>query len=169
MFSMRSLSSICGIATALIALSATARSAVAQENTATLTCQAIGWGNGPPEPLGDREGHGISIDEYSCRVETGPMSGGVSRGTIIWEWDGTNAVELSEIGVIRKPGATFVYRGTEGKVALTMADGKVTGFTADLKGQPLLATGGAASLAGKPYTLTSKSTGPSTWRVEVKW
>lgn len=166
---MRSLPSICGIATALIALSATAPSAVAQENTATLTCQAIGWGNGPPEPLGDREGHGISVGEYSCRVDSGPMSGGVSTGTIIWEWDGTNAVLLSESGVIRKPGSTLVYRGTEGKLALTMADGKVTGFTASLKGQQQLATGSAASLAGKPYTLTSKSTGPSQWTVEVKW
>jgi hypothetical protein len=166
---MRSLPSICGIATALIALPATAPSAVAQENTATLTCQAIGRGEGPPEPIGDREGHGISVDEYGCRVESGPMSGGVSTGTIIWEWDGTNAVLLSEIGVIRKPGATFVYRGTEGKLALTMVDGKVTGATASLKGQPLLATGSAASLAGKPYTLTTKSTGPRQWTVEVKW
>ena len=69
---MRSLSSICGIATALIALSATPPSAVAQENTAMLNCQAVGWGNGLPEPLGDREGHGISIDQYSCRVDFGP-------------------------------------------------------------------------------------------------
>jgi hypothetical protein len=169
MFSMRSLSSICGIATALIALSATAPSAVAQENTAMLNCQAVGWGNGLPEPLGDREGHGISIDQYSCRVDSGPMSGGVSRGMIIWEWDGTNAVELSESGVIRKPGSTLVYRGTEGTLALTMADGKVTGATASLKGEQLLGTGSAASLAGKPYTATSKSTSPSQWTVEVKW
>jgi hypothetical protein len=166
---MRSLPSICGIATALIALSATAPSAVAQENTDTLTCQAIGWGNGPSEPLGDREGHGISVGEYSCRVDSGPMSGGVSTGTSIWEWDGTNAVLLSDSGVIRKPGSTLVYRSTEGKLALTMADGKVTGFTASLKGQQQLATGSAASLAGKPFTLTSKSTGPSQWTVEVKW
>lgn len=166
---MRSLPSICGIATALIALSATAPSAVAQENTATLTCQGVGWDSGPPEPLGDREGHGITIGQYSCRVNSGPMSGGVSTGTIIWEWDGTNAVELSESGVIRKPGSTLVYRGTEGKLALTMADGKVTGFTASLKGQQQLGTGSAASMAGKPFTVTSKSTGPSQFTVEVKW
>lgn len=166
---MRSLPSICGIATALIALSATTPSAVAQENTAILTCQGIGRDNGPPEPLGDREGHGITVGEYSCRVNSGPQSGGVSTGTIIWEWDGTNAVELSESGVIRKPGSTLVYRGTEGKLALTMADGKVTGFTASLKGQQQLATGSAASLAGKPYTATVTSTGPSQWAVEIKW
>ena len=77
------------------------------------------------------------------------MSGGVSTGKIIWEWDGTNAVLLSDSGVIRKPGSTLVYFGTEGKLALTMADGKVTGATAALKGQQQLATGSAASLAGK--------------------
>ena len=166
---MRSLPSVCGIGTAVIALSATAPSAVAQENTATATCQAIGWGNGPPEPLGDREGHGISVGQYSCRVDSGPMSGGVLTGTIIWEWDGTNAVLLSESGVVRKPGSTLVYRGTEGKLALTMAEGKVTGFTASLKGQNQLATGSAASMAGKPYTLTAKPTGPGQWTVEQKW
>ncbi len=165
---MRSLPSIYGIATVLIALSATAPSAVAQENTAALTCQSIGR-EGPPEPLGDREGHGISIDEYSCRVGSGPMSGGVSTGTIIWEWDGTNAVLLSDSGIIRKPGSTMVYRSTEGTLALTLADGKVTGFTASEKGLQQLATGGAASLAGKPFTATSKPTGPSQWTVEVKW
>src|SRR5271166_6822065 len=164
---MRSLPSICGVATAVIALSATAPSVVAQENTDTLTCQDVGVG--PPEPLGDRKDHGISVGEYSCRVDSGPMSGGVSTGTDILEWDGTNAVLLSDSGVIRKPGSTLVYRGTEGKLALTMADGKVTGLTASLKGQQQLATGSAASLAGKPYTLTSKSTGPSQWTVETKW
>ena len=60
-------------------------------------------------------------------------------------------------GVIRKPGSTLVYRGTEGTLALTMAEGKVTGATASLKGEQLLGTGSAASLAGKPYTATSKS------------
>jgi hypothetical protein len=159
---------VSGIGTA-IAFAAFAPSALAQENTATLTCQDLGWDNGPPEPLGDREGHWITVGEYSCRVNSGPQSGGVSTGTIIWEWDGTNAVELSESGVIRKPGSTLVYRGTEGKLALTMADGKVTGATASLKGQQLVGTGSAASLAGKPYTATSKSTGPSQFTVEVKW
>jgi hypothetical protein len=33
-------------------------------------------------------------------------------------------------GVIRKPDATAVYQEKEGKIALTMADGKVTGWAA---------------------------------------
>jgi len=160
---MRILPNVCGVATAIIALSAMAPSAVAQ---GMYNCQDIGWGGGPPEPLGDREGHGIAVNQYSCRIDSGPMSGGVATGTVIWEWDGPNAVERSNIGVARKPGATVVYQGTGGNLALTMADGKVTGVTASGKGVNLIATGSAASLAGKPYAWTLKPTGPMTWTAD---
>jgi hypothetical protein len=76
------------------------------------------------------------------------MSGGVATGTDIWKWDGTNAVEISASGVERKPGATLVYRGTEGKLSLTITGGKVTGWTGSGKGVDSIATGSAASLAG---------------------
>jgi hypothetical protein len=163
---MRILLNICGIATATIALSATAPNAVAQEITATFTCQ--GLGSGAPEPLGDREGHTIVVGEYSCRADSGPMSGAVGTGTNIWEWDGPNAVERSDSGVLRKPGATVVWQGTEGKLALTMTDGKVTGWTGSGKGVNVIATGSAASSAGKPYAWTAKSTGPGTFTIEGK-
>jgi hypothetical protein len=74
----------------------------------------------------------------------------------------------SNSGVARKPGATVVYVGPEGKLALTMTDGKVTGFTGSGKGVYVLATGSAASLAGKPYTWTAKSTGPMQFTAEDK-
>jgi len=153
-------------ATAMVALSAAAPTAVAQENTFTLSCQAVGGGGS--EPLGDRDCHSISVNLDSCRAETGPMSGGVLTGSSIWEWDGTNAVVLAHNGVVRKPGFTVVYQHTEGKLALTIADGKVTGWTASGKGHWPLATGSAASLAGKSYTWTAKSTGPTLYTVEVK-
>jgi hypothetical protein len=164
---MRSLPSICGVATAVIALSATAPSAVAQENTFTNTCQIVG-GAPSPEPLGDREGHSISSEVDSCHVDSGPLSGGVLSGTAIWEWNGTNAVMLSGSGVIRKPGATAVYQNIEGKLALTITDGKVTGSTASGRGAILMATGSAASLAGKSYTWTAKSTSPVQFTIEGK-
>ncbi|MGO9423507.1 hypothetical protein [Roseiarcus sp.] len=166
MVKLNSLRDICGIATAVIALSTTAPSAVAQEMTFTFTCQAVG--GGAPEPLGDREGHTIQVGEYSCRIDSGPMSGGVTTGRNIWEWDGPNAVMRSDSGVARNAGSTLVWQGTEGKLALTMADGKVTGWTGSGKGANLIATGAAASLAGKPYTWTAKSTGPATWTIESK-
>ena len=44
-------------------------SASAQE-VAISNCQ--NFGGGPPEPLGDREGHSIQISQVSCRVEQAP-------------------------------------------------------------------------------------------------
>jgi hypothetical protein len=70
-------------------------------------------------------------------------------GAGIWEWDGPNAVMRSNSGVIRAPGATVVWVGTEGKLELTMTDGKVTGVTGSGKNTQLIATGSAASMAGK--------------------
>jgi hypothetical protein len=96
------------------------------------------------------------------------MSGGVWTGSIIWEWDKTNAVMVSGNGVIRKRGATAVYQEKEGKIALTMSDGKVTGFAASGAGSWVMGTGSAASLAGKTYTLAAKPIGPEQFTVEIK-
>ena len=90
-------------------------------------------------------------------------------GSAIWEWNGTEAVMLSNSGVLRTPDGTMVYRDSDGKLALTMADGKVTGFTASGKGQAMLATGSAASLGGKTTNWTAISTGPGQFAVEDKW
>jgi hypothetical protein len=155
-----------GIGTA-IAFAAFVPNAVAQENTITGTCQAVG-ANGAPEPLGDREGHGVSVGQISCHIDSGLMKDGIVTGTYIWEWDGPNATLISEHGVVRKPGATVVYVETQGKLALTMADGKVTGWTASARGTNVVATGSAASLAGKSYTTTSKPTGSGQFTFEGK-
>jgi hypothetical protein len=96
------------------------------------------------------------------------MKDGILTGTYIWEWDGPNATLVSEHGVIRKPGATLVYVESHGKLALTMADGKVTGWTASARGTNVLATGSAASIAGKSYTTTAKPSGPGQFTFEAK-
>ena len=163
---MRHFSNVCGIAAAAIALAVVMPSAVAQESTSTYTCQTVG--TAPPEPLGDREGHAISVSQSSCRAESGPLAGGVYTGTVIWEWDKTNAVVVSGTNVIRKPGGTAVTQVTEGKMAQTVADGKVTGWTASGRSTTLLATGSAASLAGKSFIWTAKSTGPGQFTQGVK-
>ena len=87
-----------GIGTA-IAFAAFAPDAAAQQITATGTCQAVG-ANGAPEPLGDREGHGISIVQVSCHVDSGPMKDGILTGSDILEWDGPNAVLVSSTGIV---------------------------------------------------------------------
>ena len=161
---MYSLLNVRGAAIAAIALSTTAPSAFAQGNTFTYTCELVGVS--APEPLGDREGHAISVAEPSCRVDTGPMKGGVLTGTVIYEWNGPNAVLLAGSGVIRKPGSTVVYQLTEEKFTSTITDGKVTGFTVSGQGIIKLATGDAAGLAGKLSPYTVKSAGPGQFTVE---
>ncbi len=131
-----------------------------------LFCHAVG--NSPPEPLGDREGHSISVGEITCRVEGGPGDGGVLTGTTIYEWDKTSGVLLSGVGVTRKPGATSAFQHTEGKIALVVADGKVTGSTGTGRGRYTMATGAAASFAGKTYSYSFRSAGPGQFVVDVK-
>ena len=164
---MRYLLRISSIATA-IAFAAGASSAVAEDDTVRLTCQSVGY-DAPPEPLGDREGHGLTTSFASCRIEAGPMKGGVLTGMDIWEWDKTNAVALASNGIQRKPGATVVYQNTDEKLSLILTDGKVTGWTVSGKGHVIMATGSAASFAGKTYTFTAKPTGPGQFTVESPW
>ena len=150
---------------AAFAFVAFAPSAIAQ-NVRVFTCQNVGGGS--PEPLGDREGHLISVEHSSCRVE-GAYAGGVSTDTTIWEWDGSKAVELSNVGVVRKPGSILAWQGSGGKLTLTMTDGKVTGCSGSGRGVNTLATGDWAKLAGKGYTWTAKCVGPaSQYTVEAK-
>jgi hypothetical protein len=77
----------------------------------------------------------------------------------MWEWNGPKATMLAEHG--RKSGATLAWQGSEGELTLTMAEGKVTGWTASGRGKNLLATGDWASKAGTTYHWTPKSVGPS--------
>ena len=158
---------VCGVATAIMALSAAAPSAVAQENVMTYSCRDIGVGSS--EPLGDREGHSLFVADYSCSVDSGPLSGGVMTGSNVWEFDGPNAVLRSSIDVVRKAGATSVYQESDAKMALTITDDKVTGWTSSGKGTWLVASGSAASLAGKSTTWTAKPTGPKQFTLEEKW
>jgi hypothetical protein len=162
---MRYLLKIAAAAIGSASVAGFASGAVAQEVTYTMTCQDVGAGT--PEALGDREGHTLAIYSGSCRTDSGPLSGAITTGTDIFEWNGPNAVLVTGNGVARKPGATLVYQNTGGKLSLTMTDGKVTGWTASGKGTNLVATGTAASLAGKSYTWTAKPTGPGLSMFEV--
>jgi hypothetical protein len=142
-------------------------SAFAQSgSTARLLCHSIG--NSPAEPLGDRDGHAVAVGQFTCRTEGGSLDGGLLTGVTIWEYDKTNAVSLSGNGLTRKPGAYAAYEQTEGKLALTLSDGKVTGFTGMGRGRYTLATGAAAALTGKSYSFTFRSTGPGQFVVDVK-
>lgn len=161
---MRNFSRTCGVVAAAVFVAA-APSAVAEEATKNI-CQTVGP-PGQPENLGDREGHGIVVVTAACRVKSGPLDGGVLTAQYIWEADKTNGTMIFGGGVVRKAGATVVYQYTEGKWAVTMAEGKVTGITSSGKGRWPVASGSAASLAGKTFTWTSKTTGAGQY--ETVW
>lgn len=129
-------------------------------------CQSVG--TGPQEPLGDRDGHNLSVVAYSCRVEGGPLDGGLVTGNAIYEWDKTNATGLTGNGVVRKPGATAVLQLADFKNTLTLVDGKVTGFLASGQGTYKLATGSASALAGKTFSYTSRPNGWGQFVIDIR-
>jgi hypothetical protein len=133
----------------------------------TYKCYCHNIGTAPQEPLGDREGHSISVSSYSCRVEGGPLDGGVLTGASIFEWDKTNGLGLSGDGVGRKAGAALVYQLSTFKNTLSVADGKVTGFLATGRGTYKLATGGASSLSGRSFTYTARPAGSGQFTIDV--
>lgn len=116
------------------------------------TCQDVGVS--ARETLGDRDGHVIQVGQYSCRNEGGATDGTIMTGMVIWEWDKGSGVMVVGNGLARRPGAIAVYQNSEGKISLTMTDGKVTGVTGTAKGIYKTATGSMASLAGKSFTST---------------
>jgi hypothetical protein len=130
-------------------------------------CQDVGLTT--PEPIGDQDGHVLVVDNFSCRVEGGPMAGGVMTGTVTWDMTKGKGTLISGTGVIRKPGSLVVYKDGDGTLDLTLdAQGHVTGGTANGTATWVFATGDAVPLKGKVMNWTSKGTGPGQFSVEEK-
>lgn len=165
---MRSIGSRQLLALGVAGLVVTCSGAMAQSGlSGRLVCHAVG--GGALEPLGDRDGHAISAGQLTCRVEGGPQDGGVLTGTTIYEWDKGSGVLLSGSGITRKPGAMTAYQHSDGKISLTITDGKVTGSTFTGRGRITMATGAASSLQGKTYSYAGQTTGPGQFTVDVKY
>jgi hypothetical protein len=129
-------------------------------------CQMFGVS--AQEPLGDRDGHAISVSNYTCRIEGGPLDGGVLTGSTINEWDKGSAVGIAGQGVVRKAGSMSVFQLGSFKLSLTMADGKVTGFVGSGQGAYKFTSGAGAVLAGKTFTYDTHSTGSGQFVFEAK-
>jgi hypothetical protein len=147
-----------GAVAAGVAFVGFAPGALADEST-MWNCQNVGQSQ--PEPVGDREGHAIQVASVSCRAESGPLAGGVMTTQDVWEWDGPKAALVSFTGVVRKNGATLVWKSIEGKLLLTTTEGKVTGFTVSGRADTVLAAGAWAPWAGKQMSWTGKPNGPA--------
>lgn len=138
---------IAAAAVATLAASASAQSIPGWK----FTCQAIGVNTA--EPVGDRDGHRISVGPYTCHTEGGSMDGANATGVLTWEWDKDSATLLVGDATFRKPGGVAVFQFNEAKISLVMADGKVTGSTSIAKGVFKHASGGMAPYAGKTVLL----------------
>lgn len=143
-----------------------ASSTVYAQQTYRSSCFNVG--SSTPEPFGDREGHATSLGQIACRIEGGPLEGGVLTGYSAYEWKGLTGDIYNGFGVIRKPGSMTTYTITEGKTTLVVTDGKVSGLVGSGKGKYLVAVGGASSLAGKTFDYALKSTGPGQFYIDVK-
>lgn len=154
---------VLGTVGALMASSAVYSQSLTQKSV----CVSVGSaGSSAMEPLGDREGHSISVSQYACRVEGGVLDGGVLTGNNIFEWNGTNGIFVAGTGVIRKPGSTVSFNVLDGKISPIVTDGKVTGFAGSGRGKYQIAVGPSSPLAGKTYNYTFKFTGPGQFVIE---
>jgi hypothetical protein len=164
---MRNLTPRFASASALVAAAAflaTALPAWAQANSYRLLCTSHGsnWN----EPLGDREGHNLQVADATCGVQGGVMDGAVVTQQVLWEWDKGVATLVSSQSIYRKPGATLVGVGRNGKLNLQTTEGRVTGWTGSGVLTFGLATGSAAALEKKNATWTGRPTGNRTYVLE---
>jgi len=119
------------------------------------------------EPIVDRDGQSLLAAEATCVVQGGPMDGAVETQHNLWHYDKGSGALLSGHAVTRKPGALSATVITQGGLALRMTDGKVSGWNASGTGRMTLATGAAASLAGRSFNWTANPTGPASYVVQV--
>ena len=162
---MTFLSMLVGAVAAAAAMQVAVLDAKAQEDLDAFSCRYV---EAPTaEPIGDEEGHGISVRDYSCNVTQGPLSGGVLTARAVWEIDKSGGRLLLGGAVIRTPGAIAVLQLSDGKLEyVAAANGEVTEVRTSGRGAYLLASGAAASLSGRTFTYTTKTTAPSEFYFE---
>jgi len=135
------------------------------DTIARYECNVIGTAT--PEPLGDRNGHGVLAVQYSCFAVDGVMKGAVFTGTNVTEWDGPKATYLFSGGVHRLAGGIAVSQGTEGTGSIVMKDGKPIGFETSGKAAFKFASGTIAALSGKAFSLVTKPIGLGRFTLEL--
>lgn len=120
------------------------------------------------EPVGDRDGHTVNVARGVCTMEGDVFDGAVVTQHTVWEGDKGTSMMVSGDGVARKPGGIVVYRLSSGTLTLTLQDGKPVGWTASGKGTYPVASGNMATVAGKSFSWTARSTGARSYVIESK-
>lgn len=130
-----------------------------------LHCQSI---SGTRDDIVGSPSRVLAAGGYSCRVDGGPMNGGVTTGSSLGEVQGDRYVGFSGSSVTRKPGSLLAsVHGEFGQETIRDAQGKVTEVRGSGRGRYVLATGDAAPLSGKSYRYVTHWTGPHVFVVDV--
>jgi hypothetical protein len=128
-------------------------------------CSFIGTAS--QEPIGDRTGHSLSSNQYSCFGVDGLLKGSVYTGSSIGEWEGPQGTFFYSGGIHRAPGGLAVTQFTEGTGSLIMKDGQAAGFEASGKTVFKFASGTLAALSGKIVKFATKSTDVGRFNIEL--
>jgi hypothetical protein len=123
-------------------------------------------GGGPPEPIGDRAGHGLQSLQYSCVGVDGLLKGAVLTGATTIEWDGPKSTFLTASTTHRTPGGLAVAQLLEGNGSLLMKDGQPIGNAASGTATIRFASGTLAALSGKTLKWVSRPLGPNRFEQE---
>jgi hypothetical protein len=119
------------------------------------------------EPIGDRTGHSLSSNQFSCFGLDGLLKGAVYTGSSIGEWEGPQGTLFYTGGIHRAPGGLAVTQLTEGTGSVIMKDGKAAGFENSGKAVFKFASGTLAALSGKTVKFAAKSTGVARFNIEL--
>lgn len=120
-------------------------------------CNVVG--SNAPEPLGDRNGHGLVSYQFSCVGVDGLLKGAVYSAIHVSEWDGPQGKFLLAGGVHRMAGGFAVTRMQEGTGSIIIQDGKPVGSTSSGTAMFSLGSGTLSALSGRPAKFKSKSAG----------
>ena len=155
------------VALSAIILSFAAPGAKAQQ-IGREVCRVVGLGQPAVEPLGDRQGHGISYTEGSCKTKDGLTAGALRTESSLLEWDGATASLVSSYGIDRGPdGSVMAFQDLDAKIEPMMdAAGKPIGWTGSGHSLVTLASGRWEALKGKTISWTARSTGPGEYEVD---
>jgi hypothetical protein len=129
-------------------------------------CNVVG--SNAPEPLGDRNGHGLVSYQFSCVGVDGLLKGAVYSAVHISEWEGPQGKFLLAGGIHRTAGGFAVTRMQEGTGSIILQDGKPVGAISSGTAIFSLGSGTLSALSGRTAKFKTKSAGLGRFMLELE-
>lgn len=113
------------------------------------------------------QGQTAEVTHFKCRLTGGLLDGFEATGTNIWEPDKRGGrTLLGSLAIAQKGESTIVYEVDQGTRKRRTIKGRSVGWESTSLGWYRLATGSAASLAGKSFNSVARYTGPGTFTID---